>query len=108
MSTIDESTERDFAVGDETRIAIELTLEEAEQLRTWLLKANLEGTSSLDDPLLSSSLTKLARAVDTVRATVNVRRELEQAGLSITHLSDDQVRELGRRVSEAALPAIRA
>jgi hypothetical protein len=38
---------------------------------------------------------------------VNVRRELEQAGLDVAHLTDDQVRELGRRVSDAALPGIR-
>ena len=108
MSTIDESTERDFVATDEPRLMIELDLEEAEELRTWLLTANSDGGSSLDDPRLSSALSKLARAIDTVRATVNVRRELEQAGLDIAHLSDEQVRELGRRVSEAAQPAIRA
>jgi hypothetical protein len=43
-----------------------------------------------------------------VHATVNVRRELEQVGLEVAHLSDEQVRELGRRVSDAALPGIRS
>jgi hypothetical protein len=49
----------------------------------------------------------LGTAVDTVLATVNVRRELEQAGLAIEHLSDEQVSELGRRVAQAATPGIR-
>jgi hypothetical protein len=39
---------------------------------------------------------------------VNVRLQLQQAGLDVAHLTDEQVRELGRRVSEAALPGVRA
>lgn len=89
-------------------LALELELHEAEALRAWLLKATAEGVTSLDDPLVGSALAKLGRAVDSVHATVNVRRELEQAGLGVPHLSDDQVRELGRRVSEAELPGIRS
>lgn len=89
------------------RITLDLPLSEAEALRTWLLKPAADGTTSLDDSILGGVLTKLGRAVDVLRATVNVRRELEQAGLDIAHLSDEQVRELGRRVSEAAQPSIR-
>jgi hypothetical protein len=108
MSTIDQLTDQfhDFDAG--TSLTLELELGEAEALRAWLLKATAEGVTSLDDPLVNGALAKLGRAVDTVHATVNVRRELEQAGLEVAHLSDDQVRELGRRVSDAALPGIRA
>lgn len=108
MSTTDQMTELDVAAVDqESRVTLELSLDEAEALRTWLLKPAADGTSSLDEPLVSGSLTKLARALDTIRATANVRHELEQAGLDIAHLSDEQVRELGRRVSEATLQASR-
>jgi hypothetical protein len=109
MSTTDQMTDTGYQQFDsEFPLALELDLQEAEALRAWLLKATAEGVTSLDDPLVNSALAKLGRAVDSVHATVNVRRELEQAGLEVAHLSDDQVRELGRRVSEAALPGVRA
>jgi hypothetical protein len=108
MSIADQITDNGFAGLDfEACITLELPLNEAESVRTWLLKPAADGTTSLDDPILNGVLTKLGRAVDVVRATVNVRRELQQAGLEISHLSDEQVRELGRRVSEAAHPSIR-
>jgi hypothetical protein len=108
MSISDQLTDQFHGFDADTMLALELELREAEALRAWLLKATAEGVTSLDDPLVNSALAKLARAVDTVHATVNVRRELEQAGLEVAHLSDDQVRELGRRVSDAAMPGIRA
>ena len=107
MSTTDQMTESSFADFDSETLMLELELPEAESLRAWLLKATAEGVTSLDDPLVNSALAKLGRAVDGVHATVNVRRELEHAGLHVAHLTDDQVRELGRRVSDAALPGIR-
>ena len=108
MSTIDQYTDQLHESDADTTLALELELGEAEALRAWLLKATADGVTSLDDPHVNGALAKLGRAVDTVHATVNVRRELEQAGLEVAHLSDDQVRELGRRVSDAALPGIRA
>lgn len=88
-------------------IKLDLPLAEAEALRAWLLKPAADGSTSLDDPVLNGMLTKLGHAVDVLRATVNVRRELAQAGLDVARLSDEQVRELGRRVSDAAQPSIR-
>ncbi|MGH2834004.1 MAG: hypothetical protein ACRDK2_14620 [Solirubrobacteraceae bacterium] len=93
--------------GPEPVIAVELGLSEAQALRAWLLKPTKDGATSLEDPLVSHALSNLARAVDNVQSVVNVRHELELAGLDVTHLSDDQVRELGRKVSEAALPGVR-
>lgn len=107
MSTTDQFTDQFHEFDAGSMLALELDLHEAEALRAWLLKATAEGVTSLDDPLVNSALAKLGRAVDSVHATVNVRRELEQAGLEVAHLSDEQVRELGRRVSDAALPGIR-
>ncbi len=106
MTTTNDMT--DFTDLDaEPRIALDLGLPEAEALRTWLLKASVDGSTSLDDPIVGGVLGQLGRAVDALRAVANVRLELRQAGLDVAHLSDDQVRELGRRVSDAALPGIR-
>ncbi len=109
MSIVDQITDNGHVgVDSDGRITLELPLSEAEALRTWLLKPAADGTTSLDDPVLNGVLTKLARSVDVVRATVNVRRELEQVGLDIAHLTDEQVRELGRRVADATHPGIRS
>jgi hypothetical protein len=90
-----------------TPIVLELELAEAEALRTWLLKASADGATSLEDPLVSRVLTKLALEVDGVRSAVNVRRELVEAGFSVNHLSDEQLRELGSRIADATAPGAR-
>ena len=118
MSTTDLSTNGNKAVEQQTSepvgegvhervLTLDLALSEAEALRTWLLKPAKDGTTSLDDPLVSRALAKLGTAIDTVLTTVNVRHELQQAGLAVEHLTDEQVCELGRRVVQAATPGIR-
>lgn len=116
MSTVEQNTTADPAAPaagpwDETvkapAIGLELELNEAEALRAWLLKASAEGATSLEDPLVSRVLAKLGVEVDGVRSAVNVRRELVEAGFSVNHLSDDQLRELGTRIADATAPGIR-
>ncbi len=118
MSTTDLSTNGNKAVEQQTSepvgdvdhertLTLDLALGEAEALRTWLLKPAKDGTTSLDDPLVSHALAILGTAIDTVLSTVNVRHELQQAGLAVEHLTDEQVCELGRRVVQAATPGIR-
>ena len=108
MSTTHDTADVNGAASNaEPRLTLDLGLKEAEALRAWLLKASADGVTSLDDPLVGAVLGQLGRAVDAVRAVVNVRLELRQAGADVAHLSDDQVRELGRRISDAALPGIR-
>jgi hypothetical protein len=85
-------------------VTLQLGLGEAQALHTWLLTSAKDGVTALDEPLVSRSLTALGNAVQSVQATVNVRHELEQVGLAVGHLSDEQVRELGRRVTHAVLP----
>jgi len=92
----------------EPTLTFELPLSDAEALRAWLLKSTADGSTALDDPFVSHALGSLGQAVDAARATANVRRELKQVGLGVDHLTDEQVRALGQRISEAALPAIRA
>jgi hypothetical protein len=107
--TIEQSNwTNDQAVGDGSgpAVTLELGLGEAQALHTWLLTSAKDGVTALDEPLVNRSLTALGNAVQSVQATVNVRRELEQAGLAVEHLSDEQVRELGRRVTHAVLPGV--
>jgi hypothetical protein len=92
----------------EPKVLLEMGLHEANTLRDWLLRASVDGVSSVDTPVVSAELAKLGRAVDTVQAVMNVRREFEQVGLNVSHWSDEQVLELGRRITEAARPVIRA
>src|SRR5205085_229229 len=93
--------------GPDPAIVLELELTEAEALRSWLLKPAADGATSLEDPLVSRVLSRLGVEVDSARSAVNVRRELEQAGFSVSHLSDEQLRELGSRISHAAAPGPR-
>ena len=67
MSTTDQTTNpivEPLSVPDdqpdqEPRIWLDLDLSESEALRAWLLKPAKDGTTSLDDPLVSRALTKL-------------------------------------------------
>jgi hypothetical protein len=111
MSTTDQTTsdpvEQTHEPVDEPTIELDLPLSEADALRAWLLKPAQDGSTSLDDPLVSRVLAKLGQEVDAVLATVKVRRELEDAGVTVDHLSDEQMRGLARRVAEAARPGQR-
>jgi hypothetical protein len=106
MST-DHLTDHVDGLGSEPKVILDFGLQEADALRGWLLRASVDGVSSVDTPVVSGALAKLGRAVDTVQASMNVRHEFEQVGLNIGHWSDEQVLELARRVSEAARPVIR-
>jgi hypothetical protein len=114
VSTVENTTEQPKQSAGawdeptpEPSIGLELDLPEAEALRTWLLKASAEGATSLDDPLVSRVLAKLGVEVDGARSAVNVRRELVDAGFSVAHLSDEQLRELGGRIADATAPGAR-
>jgi hypothetical protein len=107
MTTIDHTADLSEPFGEESTITLDLGLQEAQGLRAWLLKAGVDGSTSLDDPLVNSVLTKLGRAVDIAEATESVRRELEHSGLDVSQLSDEEVRDLGRRISDAAASAFR-
>ena len=92
-------------IATEPKIVLELELEDAESLHAWLLKATADGVASLDDPEVSGTLAKLGRALEDVHVVQNMRRELAEAGIEATHLSDEQVRELGRRISQTVTRA---
>jgi len=88
--------------GAGTPITLTFSLEEAEALNRWMLKPSQEGGLAADDATVRPGLMKIRTAVEHAQAIAAVRHELEQAGVPTQHLSDQQVAQLGRRISQAA------
>jgi hypothetical protein len=109
MATVDENNGFDaqaLAVAEHT-IELDLSLEEANALRAWLLKPAADGSTALDDSLVNASLKKLAGAIDKIEAVGEIRRELEDAGFDTNGMDDDQVAELGRKIGQASSRGLR-
>jgi ketosteroid isomerase-like protein len=85
-----------------TQITLTFSFEEAEALNRWLLKPAQDGALAADDSGVMPGLLKIRTAVEHAQAIAAVRHELEQAGVPTQHLSDQQVAQLGRRISQAA------
>jgi ketosteroid isomerase-like protein len=88
--------------GSTSQITLTFTFEEAEALNRWMLKPSRDGELAADDPEVRPGLMKIRTAVEHAQAIAAVRHELEQAGIPTQHLSDQQVAQLGRRISQAA------
>jgi ketosteroid isomerase-like protein len=84
------------------QITLTFSFEEAEALNRWMLKPAQDGGLASDDPAVVPGLMKIRTAVEHAQAIAAVRHELEQAGVPTQHLSDQQVAQLGRRISQAA------
>jgi hypothetical protein len=109
MATVDENNGFDaqaVAVVDRT-IVLELTSDEANALRAWLLKPAADGATALDDSLVNSSLKKLSAEIDKIEAVGEIRRELGEAGFDTTGMDDQTVAELGRKIGQASSRVIR-
>jgi hypothetical protein len=109
MATVDENNGFDaqaLAVAEHT-IELDLSLEEANALRAWLLKPAADGSTALDDSLVNASLKKLAGAIDKIEAVGEIRRELGDAGFDTGGMDDDQVAELGRKIGHASSRGLR-
>jgi len=99
-----EAVPESAAADGDLSIKLDLSVEEADALRQWLLKSTVDGASALDDPLVSGSLKELSHSLDFIHTVVTVREELQTAGFDTEGLSDDQVADLARRIREANLP----
>ena len=88
---------------DDHRIMLDLSVGEAQALKGWLLQTGSDGTSALDDENVKPTLVQLDSALNYVEGVTTVRRELEAAGFRTEGMSDDEVADLGRRISEAPL-----
>jgi hypothetical protein len=89
--------------GTVDTMTLELTLAEAEAVRTWLLKPAADGSAAIDDEHAKSAMVKLGAKLDYVSGVACVRDELEHAGFATDQLSDEQVAELGRRIAESPI-----
>lgn len=89
----------------EHRVKLDLSLDEARALTTWLLKPAADGTTALDDENVKAPLLRIRSALDFVDGVSKVRYELEQMGFSTDVLSDEQIATLGRRIAETPLRA---
>ncbi|HEY2601974.1 MAG TPA: hypothetical protein VGI67_10485 [Thermoleophilaceae bacterium] len=109
MATVDENNGFDAQalVVAEQLIVLELSLDEANALRSWLLKPAADGSTALDDSLVNTSLKKLAGAIDKIEAVGEIRRELEEAGFDTVGMDDDQLAELGRKIGQASSRSLR-
>jgi ketosteroid isomerase-like protein len=88
--------------GSGNQITLTFSFEEAEALNRWMLKPAQDGGLAGDDTSVRPGLMKIRTAVEHAQAIAAVRHELEQAGVPTQHLSDQQVAQLGRRISQAA------
>lgn len=89
--------------GLDHTVTLELTLAEAEAVKSWLLKPAADGSAAIDDENAKSVMVKLGAKLDFIEGVSKVREELEQAGFATENLSDEQVAELGRRIAESPI-----
>jgi hypothetical protein len=89
--------------GADQSVSVELTLAEAEAVKSWLLKPSADGSAAIDDENAKSVMVKLGAKLDYIQGVQRVRDELEQAGFPAEQLSDDEVADLGRRIAESPI-----
>ena len=81
-----------------TSLSLEFTLEELEELAQ--LAPGIEQGA---DERVRSALHKVQSSLEGARAVSSVRRQLSESGLDTSHMSDDEVVALGRRISQSSL-----
>jgi hypothetical protein len=84
-------------------VILDLTLAEAEAVKSWLLKPAADGSAAIDDENAKSAMVKLGAKLDFLQGVRQVRDELEQAGFATESMSDEQVADLGRRIAESPI-----
>src|SRR3982750_4696654 len=89
--------------GADQGVSLELTLAEAEAVKSWLLKPSADGSAAIDDENAKSVMVKLGAKLDYIQGVQRVRDELEQAGFPTEQMSDDEVADLGRRIAESPI-----
>jgi hypothetical protein len=89
--------------GADHTVLLELTLAEAEAVKSWLLKPAADGSAAIDDENAKSVMVKLGAKLDYIEGVSKVREELEAAGFPTENLSDEQVADLGRRIAESPI-----
>ena len=89
--------------SEEITLDLELTLDEAEALKAWLLKPAADGSAAIDDANAKSVMVQLGQKLDYISGVNQVRDELEEAGFDTDNLSDEQIADLGRRIADTPI-----
>ena len=89
--------------GADHGVSLELTLAEAEAVKSWLLKPSADGSAAIDDENAKSVMVKLGAKLDYIQGVQRVRDELEQAGFPTEQMTDNDVADLGRRIAESPI-----
>ena len=89
--------------GLDRTVTLELSLAEAEAVKSWLLKPAADGSAAIDDENTKSVMVKLGAKLDFIEGVARVREELEAAGFPTDTLTDAQVADLGRRIAESPI-----
>ena len=84
-------------------LTLELSFVEAQALKAWLLNSTMDGAAAIEDPGIKPVLMKLGGALDVAEAVVSVRAELERMGFQSDHLSDEEILDFGRRVTQTSV-----
>jgi len=89
--------------SEETILELELTLDDAEALKAWLLKPAADGSAAIDDANAKLVMVQLGQKLDYISGVNQVRDELEDAGFDTDGMSDEQIAELGRRIADTPI-----
>ena len=96
-------TKNGHSDSDAIMLTLELSLDEGEALKAWLLKPAADGSAAIDDEHAKSVMVKLGSKLDYVSGVNQVRDELEEAGFETDNLSDEDIAELGRRIADTPI-----
>ncbi len=96
-------TKNGHSDSDAIMLTLELSLDEGEALKAWLLKPAADGSAAIDDEHAKSVMVKLGSKLDFVSGVSQVRDELEEAGFETDNLTDDEIAELGRRIADTPI-----
>jgi hypothetical protein len=89
--------------SEEITLTLELTLDEGEALKAWLLKPAADGSAAIDDEHAKSVMVQLGSKLDYISGVNQVRDELEEVGFETDNLTDEQIAELGRRIADTPI-----
>src|SRR3954469_8006199 len=84
-------------------VSLELTLAEAEAVKSWLLKPSADGSAAIDDENAKTVMGEQRARLDYIQGVQRASDELEQAGFATAQMSDDEVADLGRRIAESPI-----
>ena len=90
----------------ERALTLDLSLAEAQALKSWLLSSTFEGGTAIEDVSMKPVLVKLGSVLDVAEAVTSVRGELDRLGFQSEHLNDEEILDFGRRISASSVQRV--